>query len=339
MKAEEKTTTVLFVILVIHMSLAVEMDMDIFAEPFDHAGNRNTKNDRPIIGVLSQETDGNVTIFGSQLIAATYVKFIESAGGRMAPIFINSTAPQIEKLFNSINGAIFPGGHRLLHHSNYTRVGKQILELAIKAYDNGDVFPIWGECLGLELISMLVAGRDMRRGQLDSEFFTDVNAENISLTLNLPKDYKTASVWKYAPTHMVKYLHDNKVAYNNHVKAITPQTYHKNRLLKKFFRIVSTSKDRKGVEFISTMEGKKYPVYLFHWHPAKSQFEWSRDLDIKHSFRSILTGQYFANFFVQQAKLSEHQFPSVEEERATLISNYKPTDVHNYLPFVQAYFF
>ena len=50
MKAEEKTTTVLFVILVIHMSLAVEMDMDIFAEPFDHAGNRNTKNDRPIIG-------------------------------------------------------------------------------------------------------------------------------------------------------------------------------------------------------------------------------------------------------------------------------------------------
>ena len=39
-----------------------------------------------ISGVLSQETDGNVTIFGSQLIAATYVKFIESAGGRMAPI-------------------------------------------------------------------------------------------------------------------------------------------------------------------------------------------------------------------------------------------------------------
>lgn len=37
-------------------------------------------------GVLAQETDRNVTKFGSQLIAATYVKFIESAGGRMVPI-------------------------------------------------------------------------------------------------------------------------------------------------------------------------------------------------------------------------------------------------------------
>lgn len=37
-------------------------------------------------GVLAQETDGNVTKFGSQLIAATYAKFIESAGGRMVPI-------------------------------------------------------------------------------------------------------------------------------------------------------------------------------------------------------------------------------------------------------------
>ena len=37
-------------------------------------------------GVLAQDTDGNVTKFGSQLIAATYVKFIESAGGRMVPI-------------------------------------------------------------------------------------------------------------------------------------------------------------------------------------------------------------------------------------------------------------
>ena len=37
-------------------------------------------------GVLTQETDGNVTIFGSQYVAASYVKFIESAGGRMVPI-------------------------------------------------------------------------------------------------------------------------------------------------------------------------------------------------------------------------------------------------------------
>ena len=37
-------------------------------------------------GVLSQKADGNITKFGRQYVAATYVKFIESAGGRMVPI-------------------------------------------------------------------------------------------------------------------------------------------------------------------------------------------------------------------------------------------------------------
>ncbi|XP_020622508.1 gamma-glutamyl hydrolase-like [Orbicella faveolata] len=333
----ERMAVLVFTIIVIQTSLAVEMD--IFAGPFVHRRDQKIKNERPIIGVLTQETDGNVTIFGNQLVAATYVKFIESAGGRMVPIFINLTAQQVEKLFGSINGAIFPGGHRLLHHTNYTRVGKQILELARKAYDNNDVFPIWGECLGLELVSMLVAGRDLQVGQLDSGFFTNVDAKNISLTLNLLTDYKTTSLWKSAPSHVVNFLQNKRVAYNNHLKAITPQTYHKNKLLKNFFRIVSTSKDRKGIEFISTMEGRRYPVYLFHWHPAKSQFEWRRDLDINHSFRAVLTGQYFANFFVREAQKSDHQFSNVKEERAALIFNYKPTDVQDYLPFVQAYFF
>ena len=57
---------------------------------------------------------------------------------------------------------------------------------SLQAYDKNDVFPIWGECLGLELISMLVAEADLRVGQLESGFFTHVDAQNISLTLNLP---------------------------------------------------------------------------------------------------------------------------------------------------------
>ena len=48
------------------------------------------------------------------------------------------------------------------------------------------------------------------------------------------------------------------------------------------------------------LAGKRYPVFLFHWHPAKAQFEWRRDLDIKHSFKNVLTGQYFADFFIRQ---------------------------------------
>ncbi|CAH3127584.1 unnamed protein product [Pocillopora meandrina] len=344
---EEKITKIAFLLMVAQISLAVEFETFAAFSNHKQGKSRIMKGHSFIIvsylcfteGVLAQETDGNVTKFGSQLIAATYAKFIESAGGRMVPIFINSTAKEIEKLFYSINGAIYPGGHRLLHHTNYTRVGKQILELAMKAYDKGDIFPIWGECLGLELLSMLVAGRDLRVGQLDHEFFSEVDAKNVSLKLILPRNYKTTSLWKFAPRHVVKFLQNNNAAYNNHRKAITLQNYGKYRRLNAFFRIVSTSKDRNGVEFISTMEGKRYPVYLFHWHPAKSQFEWRRDLDINHSLADVLSGQYFANFLIQKARFSTHRFSRAEEERASLIYNYKPTAVQDYLPFIQAYFF
>ena len=57
----------------------------------------------------------------------------------------------------------------------------------MQAFDNGDVFPIWAECLGFELVSMLAAKRDLSSGIVDRKFFTKVDAQNISLPLHIPK--------------------------------------------------------------------------------------------------------------------------------------------------------
>ena len=71
-------------------------------------------NYRPIIGVLAQELSpllapwygDNYTSY----ISAAYVKFIEQAGARVAPVLINQDDVYYEKIFNSINGFIMPGG-------------------------------------------------------------------------------------------------------------------------------------------------------------------------------------------------------------------------------------
>ena len=47
-----------------------------------HCANLNTNN-RPIIGVLSQEEWKNNQSTGNSYIAASYVKFLESAGARV----------------------------------------------------------------------------------------------------------------------------------------------------------------------------------------------------------------------------------------------------------------
>ncbi|KAJ7386645.1 hypothetical protein OS493_006631 [Desmophyllum pertusum] len=297
---------------------------------------------RPVIGIVTQETSGSrapFPSFGSQYFSAVYVKFVESAGARAAPIFVNSSMEEVERMFHSLNGVILPGGHVMLNESGYTPVGKKLLELAIKAYDvKGEVFPIWGECLGLELVAMIISGRNLSLGQYDQSFLSLTDTWNISLKLDLPSDYKSTKLLGPAPDHIISYLTKEDVNYNNHHRGITLETFQKDEKLKEFFQIVSTNKDRKGKTFISSMEARKYPIYVLQWHPAKPQFEWSEKQAIKHTQEAILAGQYFADFFVSQARLSSHRFPSRKEEKAALIYNNHPTYTGDIIPMLQCYF-
>mgnify|MGYP006193204535 CR=1 FL=1 len=58
---------------------------------------------------------------------------------------------------------------------------------------------------------------------------------------------------------------------------------------------------------------------------------------IDHSHDAIFVSQYMANFFVDQARLSQHKFPDEPTEDAALIYNYTPTKTTG--SFVQEYYF
>lgn len=59
--------------------------------------------------------------------------------------------------------------------------------LQLQAHDQtGEVFPIWAECLGLELLALLIGERDVSKGQYDESLFSLTDARNISLRLELP---------------------------------------------------------------------------------------------------------------------------------------------------------
>jgi len=66
-------------------------------------------HNRPVIGVLAQPTDGDLQQYGASYIAASYVKFVEGAGGRVAPIDYRWPADKLKKSFMSVNGLLFPG--------------------------------------------------------------------------------------------------------------------------------------------------------------------------------------------------------------------------------------
>jgi gamma-glutamyl hydrolase len=122
-------------------------------------------NTRPIIGILTQplgtEISNGTSATNITYIAASYVKFLESAGARVVPIHYDSTRAELTSLFHSINGVLFPGGGADLSNTTLIRRSGQILyDLAIAANDAGDSFPLWGTCMGFQFLGLLTAQQD-----------------------------------------------------------------------------------------------------------------------------------------------------------------------------------
>jgi len=274
-------------------------------------------NDRPIVGVLTQPTDGNLTEFGDSYIAASYVKYVESAGARVVPIFHNSTKEELYNVFHSVNAVLFPGGGANLNNTPLYYAAEYLWELMETANNKGDFFPIFGHCMGFELISILVS-------QNQTILQPTYGTENVTFSLNFSSGASSSKWMEDAPELITDILSTQPVCLNNHIWGIWTSTFSSTSSLNQYFEVISTNVDNRGTEFVSTWEGKEFPVFAMQWHAEKPQFEWNPQEDINHSFDAIISMQYFANFLVQQARLSSHKFSTYTEEYDSLIYNYNP---------------
>ncbi|KAK3728629.1 hypothetical protein QZH41_011706, partial [Actinostola sp. cb2023] len=244
---------------------------------------------------------------------------------------INQSPQQVEKMFSYVNGLLLPGGHVKLQSSKYGTVGKQLFELAKKANDNGSVFPIWAECLGLELIALLASGRGLAKGQYDTSMFDYVYAKNITAPIRLTSESKKSKLFGSAPPEMIKFMTTILRGFHNHNKAITMKTYKKYKTFSSMFSVLSTNKDKKGKEFISTFEGWKYPFFLLHWHPTKSQQFVPTGGVLTNYQQSIANARFLTEVFINQefeihlsfaARMSNHVFPDEMTKTQSLIHNF-----------------
>lgn len=293
-------------------------------------------NERPVIGILSQELTeymqgkfpGNYTSY----IAASYVKYIEAGGARVVPIKINRTASYYEDLINSVNGIVFPGGAASFTAvGGYTDAAWELYHHAILKNMAGVYFPVWGTCLGFELLTFLAAQRD--------EIRTLCQAENVALPLRFKPGYNTSKLYANVPDDILNILTSENVTANFHHFCITEANLTAAGL-DSDWRVTTVNNDSQGLEFISSFEHKEFPIYGVQFHPEKNAYEWKKTNNNPHTANAILVQQYFANFFVNEARKNSNQFPSPAEEQATLIYNYAPTYTgKNDSAFEQCYFF
>ncbi|KAJ0067935.1 hypothetical protein NL108_011735 [Boleophthalmus pectinirostris] len=214
--------------------------------------------------------------------------------------------------------------------SDFARVAKIFFKLALKANDAGDYFPIWGTCMGMQQLSVLVAGENL---------LSKTTAENEAMPLNLTAEAYLSKMFQDFPAPLMKAITQEPLTANFHNYGLTVQTVLENEKLNNFFTILSTNVADNGAHFVSTIEGKKYPFYGVQWHPEVNRFQWKSDKNFPHSYNAVQLSTLLAQFFVNEGRRSLHQFEDPHEEEKVLIYNYNPVYTANFTAYERVYFF
>merc|ERR1740121_2703620 len=83
---------------------------------------------------------------------STYVKWIESAGGRVVPLLYDATPAELDTLLGSVNGVLIAGGNADMTDlsSQYMRTVGHVLNRTLEANAAGTHLPLWGTCGGMQ---------------------------------------------------------------------------------------------------------------------------------------------------------------------------------------------
>ncbi|XP_065160884.1 gamma-glutamyl hydrolase-like [Atheta coriaria] len=271
---------------------------------------------KPIIGILAQEAHSVRHLYPNEIvhsyIAASYVKFVESAGGRVLPIRIGQNREYYKNIVDKTNGLMLPGGAALFGtNSGFSEAGQYLYDIALECNQNNDFYPIWAICLGMELmIQTSLSGKEIR---------SQCNSRKKSLPLILKPDINTSRLFCNVPDTILQILRSENVTANSHRYCFTEKTFQKYNLLQEW-RVLSTNYDDNGLEFISSYEHTTLPFYGVQFHPEKNAFEFEPHYE--HGGNAVIAAQYFGNFFIDECRKNKHEID--EQLRDELIYKYVP---------------
>jgi len=207
----------------------------------------------------------------------------------------------------------------LYKDSPYVQAARKLWEWAREANDNGRPFPIYGTCLGFQLLHILESNVSFTKLLVDTDSVAHPS------TLQFTEEATDSLMFGGLDSKLIDAIEDDhkNIILENHMFGLPPDHYKKWPVLEKNFKMLSTANDRNGVTYVSSAEHKRYPFYATQWHPEKPPFEFGMK-EIPHSLEAILVAQHLANVFIETARHSPHSFESPEEELEELIFNYAP---------------
>lgn len=292
-----------------------------------------TLNPRPVIGIFTLANSDNPTETGS-IIPAAYVKWLEQGGARVAVIPFNAPRNVLDQLFDGINGLLYTGGGLSLDVDTvFFQNALYLFNKAKAVNDAGDVFPIWGSCQGFQMMHLLAA---RPRNHNDILKCLKYDSTNIALPLDFTEEAVDSQLFgpmRKLPAYvdgssslsMYDVIATENITMNLHNCGVDPRDFYNDPVLPNFYRLTSTNVDLKGLPFVSSIEGIKYPFWATQWHAERTQYEWGVTEKLAHTAQSVAVHSYVAQRWMMLARQSSHRFPTPEAEAAALIFRYLPT--------------
>lgn len=272
-------------------------------------------NPRPIVGIVSQPLGKHTN---RSYIAASYVKWIEASGARVAPLIFDRSPQELRANFEAINGIVLPGGDAsLTEDSPYFKTLKMLFGWAMEANSRGDYFPLYGACLGLEALAILVSG--------NHSVLSSTDAEDDPVPLHIATGTAESPFLGFLGEEQMKKATRESIAYENHDKALLLESFHADEKLRETFRLLTVSYDRYGRAYVSSMEGRDAPILALQFHPEKNSYEWNMAEHIPHSLDAVEFSQGVGNYVGKLARKSRHRPITSSQERSMLIYQYPVT--------------
>jgi GMP synthase-like glutamine amidotransferase len=230
-------------------------------------------------------------------IPASYAKWIESAGLRVAAIPFDLPLEELHSLLPQLAGVLFTGGGG--QSARYMGQARKIYEYVHAAAKRGVIVPLWGSCLGFEVISELAMG---------GNYLTKTDAMGLELPVKLTNE-DPWGLWKPdlhpASATYRTWLESKNVTSNYHSFGLNRSTFEARMAVE--YALMGTSVDSAGQEFVAAMVSKAAPVIAVQFHPEKPAFEVGAPGTPK-SPEALQVNQLLAYWFAALAQRSTQRF-------------------------------
>ena len=278
---------------------------------------------RPVVGILALPNQGDYNITGSAFIDAGYVKWVEMAGARVVPLIITQPWSELEYLVQRLDAVLFTGGDKAFFNANgtmtdYASTACAIFNLVKSLNDQGVYYPMWGTCLGFQLLHICVSPLP------DTVQYLPDMPGHSALSVFTPAAGRSRMLSYPTSDFIMSLMASQNVTFVSPDSGIRPEEYTTNPALSGMYKMLSVMTTMYGEEYVGLIEAIRYPIYGSQFHPEKNIYEWWTGETIPHTFHSVAVATYFTNFFISESRKNSNQFSSEAELQPYLIYNWAP---------------